>query len=124
MKSLFYLSITLFLVSCGTSEGDVYENLMTEERIKIEKIGKCGELEEFYEMINQAFREGSNESESSLKEAGIIRVILNNAGEQNKNEKCFVFTTDLVRLSRGRYFAASAQINLLSTLSEDYRRIK
>ena len=68
MKSLTYLSLIFFLMSCGPSEGNVYEDLMTEERIKIDKIDKCGDLESIYERRNEVLKESSSRSESSLKE--------------------------------------------------------
>jgi len=111
-------------MSCGPSKGDVYENLMTEERIKIVKIDKCGEIEEFYDNINKSIQDKSSKQEWALQQEGLIRVVLNNAGEENENKKCFVFETDVVNLGGGRILSASAQINLLSTLKEDYRRIK
>ena len=54
-------------MSCGPSEGNVYEDLMTEERIKIDKMNKCGDLG-IYERRNEVLKESSSRSESSLKE--------------------------------------------------------
>ena len=63
-------------------------------------------------------------SDWELQELGLVRVVLNKAGDENENKKCFVFETDVVNLGGGRILSASAQINLLSTLKKDYRRIK
>ena len=114
MKSLTYLSLILFLMSCGPSEGNYYEHLMTEERIKIDKIGKCGELGDYYEERNEWVKKTySDRSEDELFFLGRIKYAVGRTNETDKDKECFAYETD-----------NTYTLEILSKLKEDYRRIK
>lgn len=66
MKRILLTSSTLILLvifGCDNSpkENEVYENKLTRERIKIEKIGQGKELCEFYELMNKTMKEVSSD---------------------------------------------------------------
>lgn len=71
MKKLLFA--TLLLTACHPQEGDVYENLLTRERIQIDRIGVCGELEESYDRITDALIDNSELSSSELLRNNIIK---------------------------------------------------
>lgn len=54
---IFLLLLSTIIVSCGPSEGYIYENLLEGNRIKILKIGNCTELETFYKDLNESVLE-------------------------------------------------------------------
>lgn len=57
MRTLLIGFLTLFLFSCGPSEGDVYEHKMTESRSKVEIVGLCTEVYDYYDEKNEQKKE-------------------------------------------------------------------
>ena len=67
MKKLLIFPFVIFLFSCNQhpKDGDVYENKLTRERVKID-VGKCYSLVNTQEKINEI----EKEVEDSLRNAG------------------------------------------------------
>lgn len=125
MKKLRHIFILLFVAlisfSCGPDEGDIYENLLTKERIKIEKTGDCQEIKEAYERINAALAEANpGKSKGYLYRNGITTPVVSEPETGN----CFAYKiTDRYRLGNDVYEATPIILEPLSKLKEDYKKI-
>jgi len=100
--SLLWTGLLFFSLSSGCSlsegtpsKGDIYENLMTRERIKIDMVGKGSELRDFYEIhVNQRWEKfirdsvESNESKRAFAELMMRFPIL---VDSDTSRTCFSF---------------------------------
>ncbi|GEM_PF-6703265 len=63
MRILFLFLILIMITSCKSNptEKEIYENKLTRERIKIDRVGIGKELREFYEGMNKTMEEVSSD---------------------------------------------------------------
>jgi len=63
MRILFLFLMIILIISCNgnPTEKEIYENKLTRERIKIDRVGIGKELREFYEGMNKTMKEVSSD---------------------------------------------------------------
>ncbi|WP_441001266.1 hypothetical protein [Fodinibius sp. SL11] len=109
------LSSVTDILDSGPTEGDIYENLLEEERIKVIRIGKGSDLVNHFKGINDAVVDSVDASKKQLNKMGLFRPVISEGTDTTKT--CFAYEDDY----RGMTFV---KIDPLSDLeSKDYKKI-
>ena len=112
-------SILILLVACGPQEGNIYENRLTEERIKIEAVGEGAELEEKYEGMSEYF--DSTLTSIALKARLLRPPMLSDA---DSAKMCFAYEETSEHLTTtGGHDVTVMRIEPISELEENYRKV-
>jgi hypothetical protein len=95
-KTMKYLLIlSLVLIGCGPSEGDIYEDLLTEKRVTV-SIGsvKCGESYDAAKARNEAKVEELKQMPPSKQATALLLnpFPIKGFDDDQGNGKCFVYT--------------------------------
>ena len=128
----------LVLMGCdairGPQEGDYYEHLGTGDRIKLDKVGNCAELNQHYEAYNDLIH--SQQEEGTI--SGPLAFSLLNIPSYSKRDSaktCFSYLEKeiyrpggTIRFDNGDEYEAlqttMARIEPVKVLEEDYRRVE
>lgn len=112
-------SSLILLVGCGPQEGDIYENRLTRERIKIEAVGEGAELEERYERLSEYV--DSTTTSTALKARLLRPPMILDAGSA---KMCFAYEkiSEYLTTMDG-HDVTVMRIEPISELEENYRKI-
>ena len=111
--------ILALLVGCGPQEGDIYENRLTRERIKIEAVGEGAELEKTYEEMSEYF--DSTLTSTALKARLLRPPMLSDA---DSAKMCFAYEETSEHLTTtGGHDVTVMRIEPISELEENYRKV-
>lgn len=117
--SFILFSSLILLFGCGPQEGDIYENLLTGERIKIEAVGEGAELEERYERMSEYV--DSTITSTALK-ARLLRPPM--ISDADSAKMCFAYEKDSEHLTTmNGHDVTVMRIEPISELEENYRKI-
>jgi hypothetical protein len=112
-------SSLILLVGCGPQEGDIYENRLTRERIKIEAVGEGAELEERYERLSEYV--DSTTTSTALK-ARLLRPPM--ISDADSAKMCFAYEKISEHLTNmDGHDVTVMRIEPISELEENYRKI-
>jgi hypothetical protein len=116
--AVLFAIITL-LFGCSPKEGDIYENLLTGERIKIDAVGEGAELEEKYERLSEYV--DSTTTSTALKARLLRPPMLSDA---DSAKICFAYEKTSEHLTTtGGHDVTVMQIEPISELEENYRKV-
>jgi len=109
----------ILLVGCGPKEGDIYENRLSRERIKIEAVGEGAELVERYERLSEYV--DSTTTSTALK-ARLLRPPMFSDADSAK--MCFAYEETSEHLTTiGGHDVTVMRIEPISELEENYRKV-
>jgi hypothetical protein len=111
MKNVTLILLAILLIGCNRSprEDDIYENVLTNERIKIHQVGLCSEIERNLERSNELFKE-----DGVPVRIAIVRLFF------NAEDRCYTYLQSTQYLS-----VLSAPIYPVSRLdSPEWRKVR